>query len=558
MSSAAVVALRASGVGAACARVGCAVTITCVVGSRDNACGLHASQHQGRTHAHVGEIERATGVRVQSFTPVVCASARDGVLAVITGRFDAGALTPDERRGLALCANRKHFIRGAAGEGCGSVGEREGDVGDDVDVVDVAGTSDIVWKLRLHEGEGDERAVDGGNCGNTDDAHSDGISFTLVSALDSLVFPVRRAHALGVDAARALSSQLDASATTTASRVDAATAADSRAERDAARVDAFFASCPRPPRFDADMARLQTFLSAVPARRRLVFVSSGGTTVPLEQNMVRFLDNFSGGNRGAASVEHFIRRDYVVLNLRRAASIAPFARHIATAVGSSSFDARLLDALSVVDVAAGVLGFSSPLPATSAVSPVDALAAYRAAMSGGALLELEFTTAIEYFWYFRGIACALAPLGARACGYFAAAVSDFFVAPDALAEHKLQSADGPLRLTLPQTPKMLGVLCARWAPRLFCVSFKLETDEAVLLTKARRAIEAYGVHVVVANLLASRRDRVVLVERGGAEGFATTAIDVAPSGRVEIEEPLVAAICARHDAHARATDVTTM
>lgn len=32
-------------------------------------------------------------------------------------------------------------------------------------------------------------------------------------------------------------------------------------------------------------------------------VTSGGTTVPLEQNTVRFLDNFSTGSRGAASAE---------------------------------------------------------------------------------------------------------------------------------------------------------------------------------------------------------------------------------------------------------------
>lgn len=37
--------------------------------------------------------------------------------------------------------------------------------------------------------------------------------------------------------------------------------------------------------------------------RPIVLVTSGGTTVPLEQNTVRFVDNFSAGNRGATSVE---------------------------------------------------------------------------------------------------------------------------------------------------------------------------------------------------------------------------------------------------------------
>ncbi len=37
---------------------------------------------------------------------------------------------------------------------------------------------------------------------------------------------------------------------------------------------------------------------------------------------------------------------------------------------------------------------------------------------------------------------------------------------------------------------------------------QLETDFDLLLTKANRAIQSYGVHVVVANLLQTRRDEV--------------------------------------------------
>ena len=37
--------------------------------------------------------------------------------------------------------------------------------------------------------------------------------------------------------------------------------------------------------------------------RRIAVVTSGGTTVPLEKRCVRFLDNFSSGNRGAVSTE---------------------------------------------------------------------------------------------------------------------------------------------------------------------------------------------------------------------------------------------------------------
>ena len=36
---------------------------------------------------------------------------------------------------------------------------------------------------------------------------------------------------------------------------------------------------------------------------RVVCVTSGGTTVPLEQRCVRYIDNFSSGHRGATSTE---------------------------------------------------------------------------------------------------------------------------------------------------------------------------------------------------------------------------------------------------------------
>lgn len=54
---------------------------------------------------------------------------------------------------------------------------------------------------------------------------------------------------------------------------------------------------------------------------------SGGTTVPLEHNTVRFVDNFSAGTRGAASAEYFFDHDYSVIFLHRQKSLEPFVRH---------------------------------------------------------------------------------------------------------------------------------------------------------------------------------------------------------------------------------------
>lgn len=54
---------------------------------------------------------------------------------------------------------------------------------------------------------------------------------------------------------------------------------------------------------------------------------SGGTTVPLEHNTVRFVDNFSAGTRGAASAEYFLEHGYVVIFMHRLKSLEPFTRH---------------------------------------------------------------------------------------------------------------------------------------------------------------------------------------------------------------------------------------
>jgi DNA / pantothenate metabolism flavoprotein len=121
------------------------------------------------------------------------------------------------------------------------------------------------------------------------------------------------------------------------------------------------------------------------------------------------------------------------------------------------------------------------------------------------------STVHEYLWLLQLIAAKhLAPLGRHAMVYSAAAVSDFYVPHGALSEHKVQSSD-TLTLTLSAVPKCLALLRARWAPQCFLVSFKLETDPALLLPKARAALTSAGVHLVVANELHTRYRRVTLV-----------------------------------------------
>ena len=56
----------------------------------------------------------------------------------------------------------------------------------------------------------------------------------------------------------------------------------------------------------------------------VVFVTSGGTSIPLEKNTVRSVENFSTGRRGAISTEYFLKKGYFVIFLHRKPSFEPF------------------------------------------------------------------------------------------------------------------------------------------------------------------------------------------------------------------------------------------
>ncbi|KAJ4814166.1 phosphopantothenate-cysteine ligase-like protein [Rhynchospora pubera] len=124
--------------------------------------------------------------------------------------------------------------------------------------------------------------------------------------------------------------------------------------------------------------------------------------------------------------------------------------------------------------------------------------------------------------------------------YLAAAVSDFYVPWESMAKHKIQSASGPLDMRLNQVPKMLSVLRKEWAPAAFCVSFKLETDPDILTQKADAALKKYGMHVVVANLLANYKEEVVVVTQNEKTTVRRNSKDE------DLEEQLVGLLTERH------------
>ena len=65
-------------------------------------------------------------------------------------------------------------------------------------------------------------------------------------------------------------------------------------------------------------------------------------------------------------------------------------------------------------------------------------------------------------------------------------------------------------MELAPVPKCLGFV-KRWGSPQFCVcGFKLETDEGLLRTKAEASLANYGLDCVVANMLATYRERATV------------------------------------------------
>ncbi|RKP12746.1 DNA/pantothenate metabolism flavo protein [Piptocephalis cylindrospora] len=323
----------------------------------------------------------------------------------------------------------------------------------------------------------------------------------------------------------------------TASTTEAATVPETTSS-----VDSYFADHPTPPFLDNYKDRIQDLLDFhASSPRPIVLITSGGTTVPLETQTVRFIDNFSAGTRGATSAEHFIAQGYVVIFLHRRFSLLPYSRHYSHSTHC-------------------FLDFMRPSEDGKNIQVVDeyrpemlqVLTRYREAQSKRRLLLLDFVTVSEYLHCLRASALLLAPLGPRVMYYLAAAVSDFFIPTKEMAQHKIQSGDGSLSLTMTQVPKFLSILVHSWATSSYIVSFKLETDPKMLLPKAQQALARYGHQVVVANLLHTRKERVVLIspvastEYTSNPQYSSHTIDLAP-GTEEIEEPLVEELVHRHE-----------
>ena len=312
--------------------------------------------------------------------------------------------------------------------------------------------------------------------------------------------------------------------------------------------DHYFGTNPPPIHLGQHVAQANAFIKFhAAANRRVVLVTSGGTTVPLEKQTVRFIDNFSAGTRGATSAEYFLETGYAVIFLHRQFSLLPYSRHYSHATDC------FLDFLDEgPDHGGGVNVVANDNNRENMLSLVRK---YKAVKKGNLLLMLPFVTITDYLYELRAVAQLLRPLGPNGLLYLAAAVSDFFVPPDRISEHKIQSTDAAdsvknssnrnsksapagtpaqqaemdeetfdnfdsspsvprskrLVVDLDPVPKFLKNLVDGWAPEGMIVSFKLETDPDILVHKANYSLRRYQHHLVIGNLLPTRKWEVVFV-----------------------------------------------
>lgn len=304
------------------------------------------------------------------------------------------------------------------------------------------------------------------------------------------------------------------------------------AERD------YFNENPAPAALEEHTAQAKEFIDFHAAvGRRVVLVTSGGTTVPLERQTVRFIDNFSAGTRGATSAEYFLESGYAVIFLHRQFSLLPYSRHYSHATDC-------------------FLDFLHESPDGRIVANEEyqekmlkVLRQYNSAKKKNLLLTLPFTTINDYLFVLRSISQLMRTLGPNGLLYLAAAVSDFFVPPERMVEHKIQSTNATdtqaekqaaqdkkqdeeeetfdnfdsspavprskrLIVDLDPVPKFLKNLVDGWAPEGMIVSFKLETDPEILVHKAQYSLDRYQHHLVIGNLLSTRKWEVVFVAPG--------------------------------------------
>lgn len=96
-----------------------------------------------------------------------------------------------------------------------------------------------------------------------------------------------------------------------------------------------------------------------------------------------------------------------------------------------------------------------------------------------------------------------------------------------------------------QVPKIIKPLVKEWAPHAFTVSFKLETDPALLVTKSKAALDRYGHQIVIANMLDTRKHVVWFITHTDEKCIRLSEEQI--GNEMEIEDQIVGELIGVHE-----------
>ncbi|KAH7647372.1 hypothetical protein FG379_003039 [Cryptosporidium bovis] len=259
--------------------------------------------------------------------------------------------------------------------------------------------------------------------------------------------------------------------------------------------------------------------------RNVVIITSGGTSVPLEKNAVRFIENFSTGKRGAYSAEYFLKHGFSVVFFHRKGSNLPFAvefpskYEIMLAFSEREVNTNSIDDMKITEASKNFEKYAKKL------------------------FIIEFESIFDYTEGIQMISSHCAKYNEKIIFYLSAAVSDFYIPEDLLSTNKItippnSITNDQISLKLPcinielyLVPKFVANIREK-CPNCFIVSFKLETDENELLIKSFEYLERYKPNIICANLLQSKRNKIIMITN-------ETKIEIISNNTEPIEKSLV-------------------
>lgn len=316
----------------------------------------------------------------------------------------------------------------------------------------------------------------------------------------------------------------------------------------------------------------------------MAIVTSGGTNVPLEENTVRNISNFSTGHRGATMAQNLLRQGYSVVFLHKSGSKMPFLHSIQDEgrVLLNSIVERNMENLSPPSAGSDQIPDTSMLTEKEGVSlelpdnffssgiRMASLGSEAAVyLSSSQMLFVEYDTVSEYLYLLREACNRLRTCGKNGIVILAAAVSDFYIprphlAPEkidsrstdssilsafndfvnsakgatSVALEKAKSAPEPtLHLPLWSVPKLLPDIKSTWCPDAFVISFKLETEGGLLAPKAVKSLYENRADAVVSNHLSRRKNEVHIWSRMPSKSNGALLADYSSSSRSSSKEP---------------------